>query len=49
MTERLLIFTRLPVAGKVKTRLIPLLGAAGAAPFRGLVFKACLEDETSLI
>jgi rSAM/selenodomain-associated transferase 1 len=31
VTERLLIFTRLPVAGQVKTRLIPALGAAGAA------------------
>jgi rSAM/selenodomain-associated transferase 1 len=31
MTCRLLIFTRYPVAGKTKTRLIPALGAAGAA------------------
>jgi len=30
-TERLMIFTRYPEAGKTKTRLIPALGAAGAA------------------
>ena len=29
--ERLIIFTRYPEAGKAKTRLIPLLGADGAA------------------
>lgn len=31
MSERLLVLTRLPVAGQVKTRLIPALGAVGAA------------------
>jgi uncharacterized protein len=31
MTERLIIFTRYPEAGTTKTRLIPLLGAEGAA------------------
>lgn len=31
MQELLLFFTRYPVAGRVKTRLIPALGAAGAA------------------
>lgn len=31
MRERLLVLTRLPVAGQVKTRLIPALGAMGAA------------------
>jgi rSAM/selenodomain-associated transferase 2/rSAM/selenodomain-associated transferase 1 len=30
-SERLIVFTRYPVAGAVKTRLIPTLGAAGAA------------------
>jgi uncharacterized protein len=30
-TERLLIFTRYPEAGRTKTRLIPALGAEGAA------------------
>lgn len=30
-TERLIIFTRYPEAGKAKTRLIPALGAEGAA------------------
>ena len=29
--RRLILFTRLPIAGKVKTRLIPALGAEGAA------------------
>ncbi len=29
--ERLILFTRFPVAGKAKTRLIPALGAEGAA------------------
>ncbi|MEM1085988.1 MAG: TIGR04283 family arsenosugar biosynthesis glycosyltransferase [Verrucomicrobiota bacterium] len=31
--DRLIIFTRLPQAGKSKTRLIPALGEAGAAAF----------------
>lgn len=31
MGNRLLIFTRYPTVGKVKTRLIPILGAEGAA------------------
>jgi uncharacterized protein len=31
MTEKLIIFTRYPEAGKTKTRLIPILGAEGAA------------------
>ncbi len=31
MVERLIIFTRYPEAGNVKTRLIPALGPAGAA------------------
>jgi rSAM/selenodomain-associated transferase 1 len=30
-TEKLIVFTKYPVASGVKTRLIPLLGAAGAA------------------
>jgi rSAM/selenodomain-associated transferase 1 len=30
-TERLIVFTRFPVAGKTKTRLIPTLGEQGAA------------------
>ena len=29
--ERLIVFTRFPEPGKTKTRLIPLLGAEGAA------------------
>jgi hypothetical protein len=31
MTEKLIIFTRYPEAGTTKTRLIPMLGAEGAA------------------
>jgi rSAM/selenodomain-associated transferase 2/rSAM/selenodomain-associated transferase 1 len=30
-SERLILFTRFPIQGKVKTRLIPALGAGGAA------------------
>lgn len=30
-TERLIVFTRYPEAGRTKTRMIPLLGAQGAA------------------
>lgn len=33
MVERLIIFTRYPEPGKVKTRLIPALGPVGAAEF----------------
>ncbi|MGD9241166.1 MAG: hypothetical protein PVG69_14130, partial [Desulfobacterales bacterium] len=31
MPERLIVFTRFPEPGKTKTRLIPALGAKGAA------------------
>jgi rSAM/selenodomain-associated transferase 2/rSAM/selenodomain-associated transferase 1 len=31
MAERLIVFTRFPESGKTKTRLIPILGAGGAA------------------
>jgi uncharacterized protein len=33
--ERLIVFTRYPEAGKTKTRLIPVLGAEGAAQLQG--------------
>jgi glycosyltransferase A (GT-A) superfamily protein (DUF2064 family) len=37
---RLILFTRFPVAGQVKTRLIPALGAEGAASlYRRLVLR----------
>ena len=34
ISKRLIIFTRYPEAGKTKTRLIPILGAEGAANFQ---------------
>ncbi|NNK84842.1 MAG: hypothetical protein HKO91_04745, partial [Desulfobacterales bacterium] len=33
LRERVIIFGRFPVPGRTKTRLIPALGAAGAAEF----------------
>lgn len=42
---RLVLFTRFPEAGKAKTRLIPALGAAGAA----LVHKALTERTLALM
>jgi rSAM/selenodomain-associated transferase 1 len=38
--ERLLIFARTPIPGRVKTRLIPALGASGACEFH----RACVLD-----
>lgn len=44
MTESaLLIFTRAPIAGHTKTRLIPLLGEAGAAAFHNMILKNTLK------
>src|ERR1051326_7332407 len=41
LRRRLIIFTRYPIAGQVKTRLIPVLGAEGAAALhRRLVLRA---------
>jgi rSAM/selenodomain-associated transferase 1 len=40
---RLLVFTRAPRAGKVKTRLIPQLGAQGAADFHACLIHHCLR------
>jgi uncharacterized protein len=44
--SRLLVFTRAPSAGQVKTRLIPLLGAQGAADFHARLIHRCLESVT---
>ena len=38
----LLVFTRAPVPGQTKTRLIPLLGAQGAAEFHQTVLQSTL-------
>jgi rSAM/selenodomain-associated transferase 1 len=43
VSERLLIFTRLPVAGRVKTRLVPALGAEGAASLHQRLAERTLE------
>lgn len=40
----LLVFTRAPVAGQTKTRLIPLLGAQGAAEFHQTVLMETLAS-----
>jgi rSAM/selenodomain-associated transferase 1 len=44
--SRLLVFTRAPVAGQVKTRLVPLLGEQGAADFHARLVHRCLETVT---
>ena len=40
----LLVFTRAPVPGHTKTRLIPLLGAQGAADFHQTVLQSTLAE-----
>jgi uncharacterized protein len=40
---RLLVFARAPVAGQAKTRLIPALGAQGAARLHGRLVRRALE------
>lgn len=40
---RLLIFSKAPDPGAVKTRLIPLLGAAGAARLYATMLHACID------
>jgi len=40
----LLVFTRAPIPGQTKTRLIPLLGAQGAAKFHEAVLLKTLAD-----
>lgn len=44
--SRLLVLTRAPRAGQVKTRLIPQLGAQGAADFHARLIHRCLETVT---
>jgi uncharacterized protein len=44
MAEKLLIFTRYPEAGKTKTRLIPLLGAEGAAQWQRKMTESTIEE-----
>ncbi len=44
--SRLLVFTRVPRAGQVKTRLIPQLGAQGAADFHARLIHHCLQTVT---
>ena len=40
----LLVFTRAPIAGQTKTRLIPLLGAQGAAEFHQAILQSTLAE-----
>jgi rSAM/selenodomain-associated transferase 1 len=46
LLSRLLIFTRVPRAGQVKTRLMPQLGAQGAADFHARLIHHCLQMVT---
>lgn len=43
--SRVLLFAKAPVPGRVKTRLIPLLGSRGAA----LLYRRLLESTTALV
>jgi rSAM/selenodomain-associated transferase 1 len=42
LAPRIILFARAPVAGRVKTRLIPLLGAEGAADLHRRLVRAAL-------
>lgn len=44
VVNRILIFAKAPVAGSVKTRLIPKLGAAGAADFAAAMLRKTFEE-----
>ncbi len=48
MREHLIIFTRYPIAGQTKTRLIPALGAAGAADLQRQLTEFTLRQVRSL-
>ncbi len=43
-TESLIVFTRFPELGKVKTRLIPMLGAKGAMDFQKAMTQGMLRN-----
>jgi rSAM/selenodomain-associated transferase 1 len=45
--SQLLVFSKAPVAGKVKTRLIPALGAEGAAQLHQELLTICLDKVTA--
>jgi len=45
---RLIVFTRFPEPGKVKTRLIPTLGAYGAARLQREMTRRCLQGAIAL-
>lgn len=47
-SDRLIIFTRYPEPGKAKTRLIPALGAEGAAHLHRHMAEHCLQQARSL-
>lgn len=48
MTEALIIFTRYPEAGKTKTRMIPALGAVGAAELQRSMTEHTLKTAIAL-
>jgi rSAM/selenodomain-associated transferase 1 len=43
LPDRLIVFTRVPVPGRVKTRLIPVLGAQGAADLQRRMTEQVLQ------
>jgi uncharacterized protein len=49
MTEKLIVFTRYPEAGKTKTRLIPVLGAEGAASLQRNMTESTLVQAEKLL
>jgi hypothetical protein len=48
LTDKLIIFTRYPEAGKTKTRLIPALGPEGAADLQRLMTEYTLKQAKAL-
>jgi uncharacterized protein len=48
ISEQLIIFTRYPVPGKAKTRLIPVLGKEGAANLHRLMTQRTIANALSL-